>query len=91
MSPRSVRNFWIEVEVDGKQEKIATGPMSKDGGMNIQLFQREAGGVTEVLTIFCRCNEHGMLSTEVVPSYRTLQRMRPEESSESTHFYSARD
>jgi hypothetical protein len=43
--PVNVRNFWIEVEVDGKKTKVATGPRAKDGGFMMNVFQRNNGGV----------------------------------------------
>ena len=41
--PKNVRNFWIELEVDGRKTKIATGPRSKDGGFKLILKMRENG------------------------------------------------
>ncbi len=45
--PRNVRNFWIEIEVDGKKEKIATGPKAADGGFTMKIFVRENGNVSD--------------------------------------------
>ena len=43
--PRNVRNFWIEVEVDGRASRIETGPVSSEGGFRVIVRQRDAGGV----------------------------------------------
>ncbi len=44
---RNVRNFWIELEVDGKPTKVATGPRSKDGGFSLRVLCRENGSISE--------------------------------------------
>ena len=50
--PRNVRNFWIELEVDGRKTPIASGPTSKTGGFNLVIHQRYNGSVLEsVLTV----------------------------------------
>ncbi len=43
--PRNVRNFWVELEVDGKKTKIATGPVAKDGGFHLRVLIREGGSI----------------------------------------------
>lgn len=51
--PRNVRNFWIELEVDGVQTKIATGPKSRDGGFQMVIRMREKGAISDKLvTVF---------------------------------------
>lgn len=45
--PRNVRNFWIDLAVDGKQERIETGPRSKDGGFNLVILVRENGSISD--------------------------------------------
>ena len=44
--PRNVRNFWIELEVDGKKHKVATGPRRSDGGFTMTIKVRENGEVS---------------------------------------------
>lgn len=51
MAPRNVRNFWIELDVDGRKERIATGPRSADGGFMLTIKMREKGTVKEALVI----------------------------------------
>jgi hypothetical protein len=43
--PRNVRNFWIELEVDGKKQKIATGPRSAGGGFDMSIKVRSEGQI----------------------------------------------
>jgi hypothetical protein len=42
--PQNVRNFWIELEVDGRKSKIATGPVSKDGTFSLDVSMRNVDG-----------------------------------------------
>jgi hypothetical protein len=41
--PRNVRNFWIALQVDGKQKDIGTGPRKGDGGFTQRIFWRKEG------------------------------------------------
>lgn len=50
-TPRCVRNFWIELEVDGKKERIATGPRSSGGGFRLTIKMRVGGEIEEVATL----------------------------------------
>ena len=43
--PQNVRNFWIELSVDGKQTRVATGPRGKDGGFELTIRQRDKGDI----------------------------------------------
>ena len=43
--PRNVRNFWIEISVDGKKTKVGTGPRNKEGGFRCKVLQRANGAV----------------------------------------------
>jgi hypothetical protein len=45
--PRNVRNFWIELEVDGKRTRVATGPVRKDGGFTMRVLMREDGDISD--------------------------------------------
>lgn len=51
--PRNVRNFWVEVYIDGRKTNIASGPRRKDGGMVIEIFQRDKGSVKKACTLYC--------------------------------------
>lgn len=55
--PRCVRNFWIDGSIDGRETWLSGGPKSKSGGMRIQIFQRDEGGIEEAVRV--RCWESG--------------------------------
>lgn len=46
--PRTVRNFWVEVEIDGQKTVLKGGPKAKDGGLRIKLYMRAAGAAGKV-------------------------------------------
>lgn len=54
--PRNVRNFWVEVEIDGQKTRLKGGPTQADGGMSITLLQRDKGGIVEAAHISCYRN-----------------------------------
>lgn len=60
----SVRNFWAEVDVDGYSTLLKGGPRTKEGGMDITLYQRNHGGIETAVRIFCR-EQNEELTTEV--------------------------
>ncbi len=49
--PKNVRNFWIEVTIDGRSTPIKTGPQRKDGGFELTIYQRDKGEIMKALTI----------------------------------------
>lgn len=65
--PRNVRNFWIELDVDGSKKSIGTGPRNKDGGFNLTIKQRSMGGIITSAEIIGRVTTSG----EIVLSVRT--------------------
>lgn len=50
--PRNVRNWWIEVTIDGRTSRIAAGPQSKDGGFSMRILQRSKGDIVESLSVW---------------------------------------
>lgn len=50
-NPRNVRNFWCEVQVDGKTTPIAFGPQNKDGGLALTIKMRDNGESVTVATV----------------------------------------
>ena len=46
--PRNVRNFWGSIESEGRT--VETGPSRKDEGIDITIYQRNAGEVTRAIT-----------------------------------------
>jgi hypothetical protein len=41
--PRNVRNFWVEVTIDGRSAPIASGPVAKDGGFSLTVYDTGGG------------------------------------------------
>lgn len=65
---RNVRNFWIQVAVDGKKTDIATGPVGKTGGFRIAVDIRDDGASgTRALVIDGFADENGNLRIEAIP------------------------
>lgn len=63
--PRNVRNFWIELDVDGVSRRIATGPQSKDGGFRLTIRQRDGGGIITALDVQGNAGPNGRLTLMV--------------------------
>jgi hypothetical protein len=40
MTPRTVRNFWIEADIDGQKTRLVGGPRQKDGGFQLEIKMR---------------------------------------------------
>ena len=59
----AVRNFWVEVEIDGRKTKLEGGPKPKEGGLKIRLYQRDYGEVTLAGYIECEATPEGTLIT----------------------------
>lgn len=59
--PRNVRNFWLELTVDGSATRVETGPRSKDGGFSLVILQRDKGGITRTMEVYGRALNDGSL------------------------------
>ena len=66
--PRNVRNFWIELDVDGSKSRVETGPRSKDGGFDATVKMRDGGSIIEALDILGRADENGTLTLRIRPA-----------------------
>ncbi len=49
--PRNVRNFWVEVEIDGYKHMLKGGPRNKNGGFNLKVYQRDLKEVKFALRV----------------------------------------
>ena len=49
----AVRNFWFNAHVDGRATILSGGPKAKDGGMVIDILQRNEGGIIKPFTVVC--------------------------------------
>jgi len=45
------RNWWLELDVDGRKHTVTGGPRAKDGGFSLQIFQRSDGASKKVLSV----------------------------------------
>lgn len=52
----NVRNFWIDVDIDGRKTLLSGGPRAKDGEMSASLYIRKDGEVYRCCTIECEHN-----------------------------------
>lgn len=43
----AVRNFWVDLDVDGRKSRVGTGPRNREGGMRATIYQREDGEISE--------------------------------------------
>lgn len=50
-APKTVRNYWIETEVDGQRTTLAGGPKAKDGGFTTEVKVRNGGEIFTAATI----------------------------------------
>lgn len=48
--PRNVRNFWVDLDVDGRS-RVGTGPQRHDGGIDLHLYVRDRGAVIDSFRI----------------------------------------
>lgn len=62
--PRNVRNFWLELNVDGSKSSVETGPRSADGGFQLTILQRDNGSIVRGMTISGRATDDGKLILE---------------------------
>lgn len=59
--PRNVRNFWITLNIDGRETQIATGPVRKDGGFNLSVKMRDEGEILTALHVTGQATKDGAL------------------------------
>ena len=61
----AVRNFWIDADIDGRQTMLSGGPKSRDGGMRVNIYQRDEGGILHVISINCYVSADGKLISKI--------------------------
>jgi hypothetical protein len=59
--PRNVRNFRLELAVDGRKQTIATGPQAPTGGFQLRIQMRYNGQATHVGYLTGAVYEDGLL------------------------------
>ena len=48
-----MKNFWVEVEIDGRKTKLRGGPRGKTGGMKVRIFANDKEESKEIVTVNC--------------------------------------
>lgn len=61
----AVRNFWLEGNIDGRNTVLTGGPKNKEGGMFINIKQRDNGEITCPIKVECSADSEGNLTTTV--------------------------
>jgi len=56
-----VRNFWIELDVNGRSIPIETGPARTDGGFDLRISMRSEGKPETVMSIRGIAHQSGSL------------------------------
>jgi len=60
-----MRDFWIEVEIDGRKTKLRGGPRSNGGWMEIRIYAKNALKQSETI-LYAHCHtEDNMRRVEV--------------------------
>lgn len=62
---RNIRNFWVEGTIDGRESRMTGGPISKTGGLNLTIYQRENNAITTAFEIECKATYSGTLVTSI--------------------------
>lgn len=70
--PRNVRNFWIELDVDGSSSQVATGPRSSSGGFTLTIRQRTEGDIITTLDVRGFVRSDGKLVLEASSAYSDM-------------------
>lgn len=74
--PKTVRNFWIDLAVDGQKE-IGRGPRDADGGFDLKIGVRQIGRISKwSLSVKGTALENGTLELKVTRYYGDIM---PEE------------
>ncbi len=61
----AMRNWWIEVTIDGRKTKLQGGPRAKDGGFTLTVRQRDNGESVGVLRLDGIADSEGGLRLEI--------------------------
>jgi hypothetical protein len=63
--PRNVRNFWLELNVDGSKSRVETGPRSANGGFSLTIYQRDSGSIVKALDVWGHIDDSGKIRLQV--------------------------
>lgn len=48
---RNVRNFWVGATIDGRQNRLESGPAGKYGGFRESIYIRDNGSISTAFSI----------------------------------------
>lgn len=66
--PKNTRNFWVEMDIDGRETTLEGGPRSAGGGINGTIYMRgEGGSVQTAVRITGEAFSDGELRLYVTP------------------------
>lgn len=65
---RNVRNFWLSADIDGRSTLLEGGPRSRDGGFDLDVYQRADGSVVKTLAVTGRAYKNGDVKLRIFPS-----------------------
>jgi hypothetical protein len=65
--PRNVRNFWVELSIDGRENNLSGGPAAKDGGIGGRILIRQNGEVATAVSITGAASRDGTLYLRITP------------------------
>jgi hypothetical protein len=49
----TVRNFWVDCDIDGRATVLSGGPKAKDGGMTVDILVRNTSRIHRACSIRC--------------------------------------
>lgn len=63
--PRNVRNFWLTMDVDGRNSPLASGPVGPAGGFSAEVSVRRDGQVMPGVRLLGIAHPDGSLEIRV--------------------------
>ncbi len=62
----AVRNWWVTTKIDGRTRALTGGPLAADGGLTVELMQRDKGKKIRALRIDGLATHDGRLVLWVI-------------------------
>lgn len=71
--PRNLRNFWVEVYIDGQKTRLSGGPKGKHDGMLVVIHMADGDTPKKAITLTCEAEEDSQWEPTDVPLRVTLR------------------
>lgn len=72
--PRNVRNFWIDLDIDGRDSSLTGGPVSKSGGFSGAIYLRDSGDVSAPVRLSGWATNDGAIYLDIrIPDGLTVE------------------